>query len=457
MRSPHRQKGPRKRLLMLVRSIVAIVLGTVGFGGCRTSMPVGGDSSVPDVPTIVDASRVDVSRPDSGRTDVVIPSRDGAVPLVEFVGADQVRLHPWESTFRSRPQCMGRPSAGPRMYGNFAGYSCQSGEWYYTQNGGAVERLSLRQNITQILVAGDNSPSANGTSANMACLRDGFVLRLTTFRPLVPPTFPGETEPDHSMIAIFDNDIARPGRIIWNERANVQLPGSMIAASDRLIAWDIYRRPGEHIALLATDQNGENLVEIARAAHGSELDELMADGPNLIWNVDGADIFHWHADTRVTENLSNDRGGQWSAFISGNYITWLDQSHMLMGGIGRPDNPEVHLYNLQTRERLRITNDPADRPVGQSYPSIVGDWVLWADFRNAQSPNQRFRFTDRMELYGYHIPTGVTQPVLEGFIQVGLSRGFGDGMIRVNCIDAGSGAIASALALPMPVPIVRDR
>ncbi len=456
MRTPHRERGQQTRLTMLLRSLVAIVLVVLGANACRTTPPVGGDGSLPDVPTVVDSYRVDSYRVDTARTDVADTSRDGGVPLVEFVGADQVRLHPWELPIPSRPQCMGRPSAGPLMYTNFAGYSCQSGEWYYTQDGGAVERLSLRQNIIQVLVAGDGTASASGTGASVSCLRDGFVLRLTTFRPQVPPEVPGDTEPDHSKIAIFNNDITRPGRIIWDERANFSLPGSRIAASDRLIAWDIHRA-GEEIALLVTDQNGENLAEIARGTDGSDFDELMADGPNLIWSAYGLDIYHWNADARVTENLTNDQGSQWSAFISGNYIAWVDQSHMLLGGRGRPNNPEIHLYNLQTRQRLRITNDPVDRPVGQSYPSVVGDWVLWSDHRNALNPNPGARYTDRMELYGYHIPTGVTQPLLEGFVQVSLSRGFGDGLIRVNCIDAGSGNLPIAIALPMPVPIVRDR
>lgn len=457
MQSPHREQSKRAHVHGWIRALIACVLVASGLLACRPTTQVGVDATVDGSP-IVDSptfNEVPLPRPDA-RTDVVAPSRDGGVSMIEFLGETQVRLHPWESAAPSRTQCLGRPSTGPAMYLNFAGYSCRSGDWYYTQNYGEVERTSLRQNISQVLVLGSLDRPNDGTTANLACLPNGFALRLTTIRPRNPPTFPGEIEADQVVIAVFSNDLAVPGRIIWTEPATAQPPGNQIAASDRMIAWDIQRR-GQERALMVSDQNGENIREIARGSEGTDFDELMADGPNLIWSAYGLDIYHWNADSRVVTNLTNDFGTQWSAFISGNNIVWLDQSHNLAGDRGHPNNPEVVLYNLQTRERRRITNDPENQPVGQSYPSIVGDWVLWADFRNAVNPNQRFRFTDRMELYGYHIPTGVTQPVLEGNIRVGLSRGFDDGQIRVNCSDDASGNLPLAIALPIPTPMVRDQ
>lgn len=423
---------------------------------CRTPVPPYDAMTMIDATNDHEASRDVVMRSDTFRVDARPGVSDAGYPTFEFVGEDRILLHPVQLQNHRGTQCLGRQGSGVDMYTNYAGNSCRSGEWYYTQNGGEVERTSLRRGVTELIVAAPDSSVERGMAAFVACQGDRIVMKLSTYRDQVPPQFPGATETDRVMVAIFESDLSLPGRIIWSERANVDLPGHEIAASDRLIAWDNQRYGGPP-NLIVAGPNGENQTMIPIAPGGIEFWQLMADGPNLIWNVEGSDIFRWNADTRVHENLTNDLANQWSAFISGERIVWVDQRDTPTGTERAPNNPEIYLYDLRTRERRRLTNDPPERPVGQAYPSIVGDWVLWSDFRNSRNPNPGAWFTERMELYGYHIPSGTTQPLLEGNIQVEKTRSFDDGMISAICVDVGGRQPSRAISLPIPTLIVRDQ
>lgn len=99
-----------------------------------------------------------------------------------------------------------------------------------------------------------------------------------------------------------------------------------------------------------------------------------------------------------------------------------------------------------------ISEDPPGQPTGQNYPTVHGDWVTYADFRNAMEPAPGANFTDRMELLGYHIPTGRTVPVLTGEVTVSLSRFFDDGRVTVACRNTGqwNGGIIRTVSLPAP-------
>ncbi|MFO0561313.1 MAG: hypothetical protein U0269_25065 [Polyangiales bacterium] len=210
--------------------------------------------------------------------------------------------------------------------------------------------------------------------------------------------------------------------------------------------------------MMDTTRRDVQEIDVARA----ELWQIMADGPNVLWSNAGRDVYLWNADRRVIENLSADGPAthQWSAFIRGDYVVWMDQRDTPGASEAAPNNPEVYLLHLPTRTLRRITNDPPERPAGQGYPSLAGDWVLWSDFRNAREPNPPRWFTDRMELWGYHIPTGITEPIVQGAIQLDLSHDYGDGVITANCRDydgeTGSSTQLRA-AIEVLFPAVRDQ
>jgi hypothetical protein len=82
---------------------------------------------------------------------------------------------------------------------------------------------------------------------------------------------------------------------------------------------------------------------------------------------------------------------------------------------------------------------------------VFGDWVVWSDFRNAMFPAPTANFTDRSEIFAYHIPTRRIVPVLTGHIQSGISHFFDDGRLTVQCRDDMMwNRFTRAVSIPMP-------
>lgn len=380
-------------------------------------------------------------------------------PTLEIVG-DSVLLHPLNDRIPSTTQCLGLPSRGVPSSSNYAPRSCRIGDWYYHSNYGAVTRANLRTGVGQYLVKGPVSyPRAFEAEAAMDCQGSRVVMRIHTRR--AHPNDPTRSTIDRVMIVIFD-DVERLGRIVWSRWPSVdESPrvGIELTATERFIAWnDFFIGAGPapyYPRVMVAGPNGELAAPLAPGPDtpDEETGQMTSEAADLIWRTaDG--IQHYNVDSRVREELTGDRAYQWSPYLHHRRVVWVDQRDQPAGTIQHPNNPEIYLFDLDTRERRRITVDPSDRPVGQTSPIIVGDWIVWSDFRNALDPNPAQWFATRMELFGYHIPTGQTVPVLTGDIQSDLVEDLDDGVLTVSCRDSPMSVDAQqplrTIGIPLP-------
>ena len=87
---------------------------------------------------------------------------------------------------------------------------------------------------------------------------------------------------------------------------------------------------------------------------------------------------------------------QTRARVSGDYIVWAD-----FRDAKSADDPlagEIYMYQISTGKTTQVTKDPQHL---QDYPDTNGKTVVWADFRNEPDP-QGFN----SDIYGYDIATG---------------------------------------------------
>lgn len=187
-----------------------------------------------------------------------------------------------------------------------------------------------------------------------------------------------------------------------------------LVGTDQLVAFLLYRTEGGGGgSLWIGGPRGVGLRQ-QDAFHGElrgrYIDEMQADGNHLVMQAGGDIYLYTRAPdgSGAFENLTQDSHGQWSPWVSGRYVVWIDQRDEPRGSILAPNNSEVYLYDIETRTRRRITHDPPERPVVQLQSMVRGDWIVWIDYRNAESPNPTPVEIQRnpAQIYGYHIPTG---------------------------------------------------
>jgi hypothetical protein len=135
----------------------------------------------------------------------------------------------------------------------------------------------------------------------------------------------------------------------------------------------------------------------------SQCSTVRASGDRVVFDCDGQ-VYLWTLGDARPSRVDPTNRSQWHAFIDGDIVVWLDQRDWPRGSHHDPDNPEVYMKNLRTGVVQRITHDLAPHPVTQLDPVVEGDWIAWTDLRHASNPNAE-SFSDRMSIYGFHIPT----------------------------------------------------
>lgn len=261
-------------------------------------------------------------------------------------------------------------------------------------------------------------------------------------------------------IAIFD-DISAVGRIVWSVEYPRRMPRvagwgiKHFVATEEMLAWILIPELGPY-QLWVAGPNGENPRQLPPIApdpgFGVPADYIHADGPNLVMSVSSI-LFHWRLGDTTYRRISPPTMISVRPWIHENYVVWVG-TDAAPDDAGNPPqrNNDIYLHDLRTGQTRVISEDPPGQPTGQNYPTVYGDWVTYADFRNAMEPAPGANFTDRMELLGYHIPTGRTVPVLTGEVTVSLSRFFDDGRVTVACRNTGqwNGGIFRTVSLPAP-------
>lgn len=275
-----------------------------------------------------------------------------------------------------------------------AAATCLRGGWIYFGNGSA-----WRTNATT-----EQVESLHGGNAFVACQTESLIVGLWD-------------DPTGTSSVLSTTDVRAPLRELWTMQQSIA-PGEdggfrELVATDQLIAW-VYKDFGGPYHLYVAGPHGENSrdmnIPFDRPAH-----YLAADGPHLVFDS-AEDIWMWTVGSAAPENLTAHPADQWAPWVSGNRVVWVDQRDTPTGSLFAPDNPEIYWMDLTERAPHRITHDPPDHPAVQHVPMISGDWAIWMDTRNAMAPNAGY-LTDRMEVWGYHFPTGREFPIATGAIR----------------------------------------
>jgi hypothetical protein len=169
---------------------------------------------------------------------------------------------------------------------------------------------------------------------------------------------------------------------------------------------------------------------------------LRASGDRVVV-VSNHDLYLYTFSTATLEPLVRHPAVQQVASIDGDIVAWTDARHD-PGSYWLPRNTEIYMMNLRDRKEVRLTHDPAERPVIQGAPVVHGDWIFWRDWRMGAEPD-RFDRRNRTSLVGYHLRTRKTYLLEEGHPRSGVEgiQAFGD-YLYFACEDGeGRGNVAT--------------
>lgn len=410
--------------MMRVASVVVIALAS-----CRSGSP-GGDAGRASV---MDAADADGAVPDVGR-DVPpgppweggtwrLPWRDGGMANAPPRCGMATPISPY-TAINSTGMCFLRDSI----------VSAGSNAWnWFGRDGGLIGVIEGRP---------------DGIATNLGCHVGGVVAGVTSFRR-------GSTA-----LMIFESPSA-DGRVVWQQEIersqNAREEGvGIIEATPEMILYELWL-PGD-TGFRVAGPNGEHPRmprSIFNGLRGEHPDTVQAQGNRALMAVVG-DIYLYTDDPPgdgTFENLSQHPADQVYAWMDGRYVTWIDYRHT-RATWSSPGNPEVYLYDRETRTATRVTYDPDDRPVVQRDPRVYGDWLVWIDQRN--SPRPDVPTADQpAELRAMHIPTrrefthfapgfslSAPVPSADGIYlncgQIGPERFFGVYRIPLPTLPAGS-------------------
>jgi hypothetical protein len=210
---------------------------------------------------------------------------------------------------------------------------------------------------------------------------------------------------------LFESPSAE-GRVVWQQEIarsqNAREEGiGILAATPEMIIYELWL-PGD-TGFRVTGPNGEHPRRprsISEGLRGEHPDTLQAQGNRALLSVLGEVYLYTDSPPGdgTLENLSQHSSDQVYAWMDGRYVTWIDFRHTTATW-SSPGNPEVYLYDRETRTATRITHDSDERPVVQRDPRVYGDWLIWIDQRNSPQPNVP-NPDQPAELRVRHIPTG---------------------------------------------------
>jgi beta propeller repeat protein len=252
---------------------------------------------------------------------------------------------------------------------------------------------------------GDTLVAIEGTSQNL------YAYNLKTHEKNIVLQIPASVTASGAVI--YGN------KIVWQS-----VPSSEVMLG--LLSSDIREGPNYDIFLYDMDtKETHQLTDNSRPQMSPNIDgdtvvwlDARNAPPNSSLPVDPVyDIYAYNIksgmETRITSNTTAERYN--GVGISGKYIVWSDVRHA-----GRqvpmtaeqftehPYNTEIYLYNLETSEERRITNNPrTDR-----MPVIDGNRIIW----------ERDEAFQRNNIYMYDIETGLeTQVTHSSFVWYGYS------------------------------------
>lgn len=418
------------------------------------------------------AGPADVHTIDSGLRDVAADRREAATDAAvadtrpqtdgsarfEYVGDAGLRLFFRQGhVVPDAGTCLDHPNTGIFLAGDHQPNSCRIGDWYYSSMHGSAARVNTRTGVIEGLTG--SSPDRRELGGIVGCTRNRVALAFTEY-----DESGSEFLAPRAGVAIFD-DVTGVGRIVWSIDYPRRMPRvsgwgmKHFVATEDVLAWIVIPELGPY-QLWVSGPNGENPRQLPpilpEPGVGVPADYVHADGPNLVLGVFDI-LYHWRLGDAAYRRISPAPVRAQRPWIHGNYVTWVGADATPTDAGTPPErNNNIYLHDLRSGQTRVISEDPPGRPTGQNYPTVFGDWVTYADFRNAMNPAPAANFTDRMELFGYHIPTGRTVPVLTGEVTVGLSRFFDDGRVTVECRDVGHWDGGLFRVVSVPVPSVPD-
>ncbi len=219
-------------------------------------------------------------------------------------------------------------------------------------------------------------------------------------------------------------DLNSPSRVLWQvTRQPYRMPSTIasgirdIVATESFMAWTFRPTPnggGAPIFLYVAGPHGENPHVIKALATGASEFQLTASGDRFVY-VEDYRLWTWTVGMAAPERLLAEEGNMVEPWLVGDQLVWIDFRHD-GGSAWDANNTEIYWMNLRTRETRRITSDPPVRVAMQINPRVIGDWIVWTDFRNAVRPVSANWSTDRQDIYGYHLPSQREHLLIQGGI-----------------------------------------
>lgn len=143
----------------------------------------------------------------------------------------------------------------------------------------------------------------------------------------------------------------------------------------------------------------------AMSIHGGEVIELTPEhclcygDPELFgrqvvfegWQTGNRDIWLVNIDTLEHENLVDHRAPQFDPAFDGQWAVWADgRNDPSSSPYDQRVNPDIYGLELASRREEPL----CDHPAVQLYPDVRDGLVVWEDWRNAEEPNNGWRYED---------------------------------------------------------------
>lgn len=303
---------------------------------------------------------------------------------------------------------------------------CVFRDWFYTSSG-VAERLSLRDGTREVLAERQSE-----VYSRIRCTTNSFWM------------LAGDAVVNEWALIEF-SDVGVPGIVRWRRS---RLPDLTLnarpnfVATDQFIAWT-WDETAFFSQIWIAGSHGETPHPLVDTDSGG----LHASGSRLVFMKQG-DIWLWNVGDAAPENLTHDVPEQWSPWVDGDRVVFIDQQYEPSGTIDNPNNPEVVMIDLRdaSRTRVRITHDTPSRPAAQASPTVSGSWVLWTDARNSATPNRTHYASDHSEIWGYDLRTGRERVIIPG--PVALNQTTWADRLWFLCTELGHVGIVNVAPMP---------
>lgn len=388
-----------------------------------------------DVP-VIDHPDVVMDRPDApdvrddGMTDDWIwPVADRPPDTLAYWNNGTYILPRIPVTFRLTPDylCASAQSTNFGGLDPYAEEGCVLRGWFYSNVGGELVRTSVGDGSREIL-------QERGAQ---------LYSRARCAAPSLWVIVGDDLTREYAIVEF--SDVSVPGIVRWRRS---RLPDLTLnarpnfVATDQFIAWT-WNETAFFSQIWIAGPHGETPHPLVDTDSGG----LHASGSRMVFMNHG-DIWLWNVGDAAPENLTHDDPEQWSPWVDGDRVVFIDQQYEPSGTIDNPNNPEVVMIDLRdaSRTRVRITHDPPSRPAAQASPTVSGNWVLWTDARNSATPNRTHYASDHSEIWGYDLRTGRERVIIPG--PVALNQTTWADRLWFLCTERGHVGIVNVAPMP---------